>query len=203
MVLLHYMKTITQDQFESEVLKSDVPVLLKFFVEQGCGFCDKFAPVFEEFAIKHPEIKCLAMGKATLRTEANNIEKMYDIKSYPATIAILGGKLNDKKTGVLTDEQMIEMTQTLDTMPEIKLMSLKVDFQIQVATKEKELFTAQNVLRDIVNAVERRKAGCNCNKECVTECVSKCEPEDKNCETDCKEFCRFNPKCTHRNNVAH
>ena len=193
---------ITPEQFEQEVLKSDKPVLLKFFVEQGCGFCDKFNPVFEAFAAKHPEIKCVEMGKATLRTEPNDIEKKYDIKAYPATISFVDGVFNDKKTGMLTEEQMIDMVETLDTMPESKLMGLKIDFQIEVANNEKKLFDSQKALKNIVEAVERRKNPCNCNQECMTECKSKCEPEDKNCESDCKEFCRYNPKCTHRNNVA-
>jgi thioredoxin 1 len=41
------MKEITSSEFESEVLRSDVPVLVDFYTE-GCGPCRQMSPILGE-----------------------------------------------------------------------------------------------------------------------------------------------------------
>jgi thioredoxin 1 len=41
------MKEITSSQFESEVLRSDMPVLVDFYTE-GCGPCRQMSPILGE-----------------------------------------------------------------------------------------------------------------------------------------------------------
>ena len=48
--------TITNDNFEQEVLKSDKPVLIDFWAA-WCGPCKMMGPVFENVAEEHADVK--------------------------------------------------------------------------------------------------------------------------------------------------
>ena len=52
---------ITDDQFESEVIKSSTPVLVDFWAE-WCGPCKAELPVLNRFARKHPDVVLLGLA---------------------------------------------------------------------------------------------------------------------------------------------
>lgn len=93
------MMELTDKNFEEQVLKADLPVLVDFWAE-WCGPCKMLAPVIEEIAKKdHGKIK---VGKLNV-DENPKTTKQYGVMSIPTVIVFKEGKEVSRKIG-LTDK---------------------------------------------------------------------------------------------------
>ena len=90
------MLTITKDNFDSEVLRADVPVLLDFWAT-WCGPCRMFGPILAQFAEKHPEIK---VGKVDV-DEEQELAMRHRIVSIPSLILYRNGKVEKMSVGAM------------------------------------------------------------------------------------------------------
>ena len=97
---------VTRDNFEEEVLKADRKVLVDFYAD-WCGPCKMLAPIVEEVASEHEDLK-------VVRINIDNEESIamdYQIMSIPTLVLIKDGKEVDRVIGYVQKkviETMIE-----------------------------------------------------------------------------------------------
>jgi len=143
------MLEITTENFEAEVLKSDKPVLLKFYLQSGCAFCDRYAPAFAAFAEAHPEIKCVAAGKESIKSPQTELEARLGVERYPTTVSFVAGKSVRKETGALDEAKLLAMTKTLSNMGDAELVGVKLDLDVAAAQKRRELYGIEVSLAEV------------------------------------------------------
>jgi thioredoxin 1 len=97
------LSAATDSNFESEVLKSDKPVLVDFWAP-WCGPCKAIGPVIEEIAAQFKDsLKVMKLNVDDHQKTAAN----YAVRSIPTIILFRGGKVLDTITG-LVPKQRIE-----------------------------------------------------------------------------------------------
>ena len=95
---------INNENFESEVLKSDKTVLLDFFAD-WCGPCQMLAPVLAEIAEEREDI---VVGKINV-DEETQLALKFGVESIPMLAVIKDGKLVNKSVGFRPKEQILEL----------------------------------------------------------------------------------------------
>ena len=89
--------TITKENFESEVLKAEVPVLLDFWAT-WCGPCMMIAPTLAQIAEEHAgKIK---VGKINVDDEMELAMK-FGVTSIPMLVVMKDGKIANKAVGAM------------------------------------------------------------------------------------------------------
>lgn len=96
--------TITKSNFESEVLKSDKPVLVDFWAV-WCGPCRMLAPTIKEIAEERDDIK---VGKINVDEEPALAEK-FGIMSIPTLIVFKDGKEIKRSLGVKPKSAVLDL----------------------------------------------------------------------------------------------
>ena len=93
---------VSDESFESEVLNSDMPVLVDYWAE-WCGPCKVIAPVLEEIAAEYEgKIKV-----CKLDIDANeDTPPKYSIRGIPTLMLFKNGNVEATKVGALNKSQL-------------------------------------------------------------------------------------------------
>ncbi len=96
--------TGTDANFQAEVIKSELPVLVDFWAP-WCGPCLMIAPVVEELAETHKgKLKVVKMNV----DENGQTPQTYGIMAIPTMILFKGGELKEKLVGALPKAKLNE-----------------------------------------------------------------------------------------------
>lgn len=94
---------ITSENFEKEVLNSDIPVLVDFYAT-WCGPCKMMSPIVEEIAKKmEGKVKVLKIDT----DEEQQLAIKYGIMSIPTFIIFKNGKIEKTLIGMQDKTELI------------------------------------------------------------------------------------------------
>ena len=94
--------TITNDNFSTEVIASDKPVLVDFWAT-WCPPCRMQSPIVDELAEERTDI---TVGKVNVDEQPGLAEK-FDVQNIPTLIIFKGGKAVKVLVGLRSKEQLM------------------------------------------------------------------------------------------------
>ena len=101
--------TVTEENFQSTVLESSVPVLVDFWAD-WCPPCKMIAPILEQIAGEYD-------GKALvckLNVDENQaLAQKYGVMSIPTLIFFKDGEIKDQAIGALPKDQIVSRLDAL------------------------------------------------------------------------------------------
>ena len=95
--------SVTDENFETEVLKSEKPIVVDFWAE-WCGPCKQLEPILEEISNE--------MGDQVIFTKHNideqpNMPTKYGVRGIPTMLIFKGGELKATKVGATTKSNIL------------------------------------------------------------------------------------------------
>ena len=101
--------TFTDSNFDTEALKSDVPVVVDFWAA-WCGPCRMIAPIIEELADEYQGK--VIVGKLDVDENQQTAIK-YGVRSIPTVLFLKGGEVKDTIIGAVPKTIFVEKLSKL------------------------------------------------------------------------------------------
>ena len=97
-------KAITDESFEADVIKSQVPTVVDFWAER-CGPCKQIGPALEEISDEMKDKVVIAKHNID---EQPNTPTKYGIRGIPTMLLFKDGELKATKVGATTKSNILE-----------------------------------------------------------------------------------------------
>jgi thioredoxin len=103
----HHTLTFTDSDFDHEVLRSEVPVLVDFWAE-WCGPCRMMAPTIEVVAAEYAgKVK---VGKLDVDSNGGTAMR-YNIRGIPTLLLFKGGHVVEQRVGAVGKSEVQKMLE--------------------------------------------------------------------------------------------
>ncbi len=104
---------VTDDTFETDVLKADKPVLVDFWAE-WCGPCKQIAPALEQIAEE-------LGGQVTIAKvnieDSPTTPSRYGVRGIPTLMLFKGGQMASMKVGAMPKAKILEWLNEAGVVP--------------------------------------------------------------------------------------
>ena len=87
--------TITKENYQNEILKSDKPVLLDFWAA-WCGPCKMLTPILDEIAVEQPDVKICRINS----DEQPELAQTFRVMGVPNLVFIKNGEVIYQSIGL-------------------------------------------------------------------------------------------------------
>ena len=95
---------INTNNFQSEVMNSEKPVLLDFWAS-WCGPCRMVVPIIEEIGEERSDI---VVGKVNVE-EQQDLAKQFRVMSIPTLVVIKDGKVVNRSVGAKSKDEVLAL----------------------------------------------------------------------------------------------
>ncbi len=100
------IKELNKQQFEEEVLKSDVPVLVDFNAA-WCEPCRMMKPILDEIEGENPKFKIVSVNI----DEEDELADDYDVTSIPCLVVFKGGEEVNRSVGLISKDEILALAE--------------------------------------------------------------------------------------------
>lgn len=97
---------VNKDNFEEEVLRSELPVLMDIWAP-WCGPCKMLGPVVEEVAAESDKFKVVKLNA----DEAPELAQSYQVVSIPTLLVFKGGKEVNRSVGLIAKDDIYKLLE--------------------------------------------------------------------------------------------
>lgn len=98
---------VSDDSFESQVLKSTVPVLVDFWAE-WCAPCRQVAPILDQLAVDYKGK--LVVAKINIDNNPNTPGR-FGVRGIPTMMIFKGGRVEATKIGAMPKTKLYEWVE--------------------------------------------------------------------------------------------
>ena len=102
-------KDFTSDNFETEVLKSEKPVLVDFWAE-WCGPCKMLTPTIDEISLEYSDK--FKIGKVNV-DHNSELASQYGIRSIPCLLFFSNGEVRKQIVGAVDKSEIVSELEKL------------------------------------------------------------------------------------------